>query len=197
MDKDALQDTDISAAKAEMPVKARSPEVELLERIEGEPAYKNILYEILVFSREPRTTEEIEGMLNELTRGRTILQTPRTLISWLVGWQALLPVIEDNKPQKWLTSPAGEYAAGALAPTDRLSALLNSPDSPRLLILLKNLVEPKTRQELEDLLGNDKLFDEIGVYPSHFISLLEDAGGIEWNGKWRLTNIGREFLKTL
>jgi hypothetical protein len=199
VEKDIVQEPSGDAAleAAGIAESTEPPGIALLKRIKGEPAYRDLMYEILAFSVTPKTIEEIETMFNGLTEGRTTLQSARTLISWLVEWEALLLIVEEDKPQKWQASETGEFVVKALAPADRLTAIMNNGDKANLLKLLTNLSEPKTRQELEDILGGDKLFGEIGVYPSYFIGLLEEAGGIEWNGKWRLTKTGKEFVNTL
>jgi hypothetical protein len=187
----------VTVEPVESVVAVEPPGVVLLKQIKSEAAYRDLMYEILAFSVTPKTGGEIEEMADNLTEGRTTLQSPLTLVSWLAEWGALIPIVEEGKSQKWQVSETGAYVVNSLASADRLTALMNSEDNANLLKLLTNLTEPKSRQELEDILGGDKLFDEIGVYPSYFIGLLEEAGGIEWNGKWRMTKTGMEFLGKL
>lgn len=35
---------------------------------------------------------------------------------------------------------------------------------------------------------------QTAVYPQYFIDALESAGGIEWDGTWRVTDAGRDFM---
>ena len=103
------------------------------------------------------------------------------------------------------TTTAGKRFLEADKPSSRLEALLESkPEHARSLmevLMFCDCSDGKTRDEIADMLyadGDALMIDpntgRPSVYPAYFTGELEDAGALTWNGTWKLTREGEEFL---
>ena len=177
------------------------PSAWIQKKVFAEPAYSSTLYKILSFCETPRSLDEIEREIRSFPEMKTAIQSPRTCLSWLVqvnGIELLDPNNVDEKSAMWHTTPAGMRVVQHCSPGNRISNLLATEAAYAKVYvqLLQACTEPKTRSEIESLLGNNPALESPKVYPIYFIDAMERAGGIEWNARWQTTKAGKNFLNS-
>jgi len=168
----------------------------VLQRITSEPAYRAALYKILDFCRTERSTAAIKEEVHSYPEMRLALQSPQVLLSWLVQAGGI-ELIEDEKgSQVFVTTQAGRNVVRLESPIRRIGHLLAQDLDYRDIYLqvLQSCLAPKTKGEIEAMLDGNPVLENPKVYPSFVIGKLEEAGGLEWDGKWRTTQRGKEFL---
>lgn len=173
--------------------------VSLLQRMADEPSSKDILYGILTFCEKERTTEEIVEEINRYTQNRVLLQRPQTLITWLIEEGGLESVVNTEELKVWRTTSAGIHAVRFARSPDWFENLSQSdPEYIDIyLMVMESCIEDKTKDEIEAILECNLMLEEIEILPSFFIATLEEAGGLEWNGKWKTTSSGKKTLEVI
>ncbi|RDB61394.1 hypothetical protein C1878_11810 [Gordonibacter sp. 28C] len=104
-------------------------------------------------------------------------------------------------------TPEALRIAAALQPEHRLAALLDEPEHQRgALVAILEAARARgglARTDIDELLEDSPALERderTGIprfYPSYFTGLLEHAGGLVWNGAWRATEPGLDFLDSL
>lgn len=99
---------------------------------------------------------------------------------------------------------AGRALLDAYAPETTLSALIaDKPHYRDVYVAILNrcaVVGGCSRTDLEQAIGvlphlqPDPATQRTRVYPQYFIDALESAGGIVWDGAWRITSTGKALI---
>lgn len=117
-------------------------------------------------------------------------------------------VPDDARIQYFVqTTENGARLAEELAPASQIARLFaEHPDRAeglRTVLEFCDAPEGRSRDEIEaclfarpDILGSNPKTGGPNVYPAYFTTALEDAGAMQWNGTWKLTEEGRNFLST-
>lgn len=173
-----------------------SAAAEVLQRVSSEPALRVVLYKILAFCEAARPFAEIEREILSFPEMKAALQSPQTLLSWLAQAGGIEPVAAEEEVPAWRTTPAGRTVVRSECPGNRLARLLAQNPVYRnvSLEILRSCVAPKTRDEIEAMLQGNPVLENPKVYASFFIEALEQAGGLEWDEKWRTTQAGKEVV---
>jgi len=170
----------------------------ILKRIDAEPAYRLILPRLLAFCLEPKSVQQIHEELMYFPEMRNAAHTPIMLLKWMIEAGAITrrSMEEGTETALWLTTEAGLDAIAANDPGERLRRLLE--DEPAYVDIYKKILEfcsvERSMPEIEYLLIAHPGLQSPRVYPSYMVDRLEFAGAIEWAGKWRVTETGKEIL---
>jgi hypothetical protein len=169
----------------------------ILQRISAEPADKISLCKILVFCESARSYSEIWNEAQSYPEMKASLQTPQTLLKWLVEAGGIDQVAVEGPEPKWQTTLAGRNVVQIENPANQLEQLLAKDPIYREVFLqvLQSCWVPRSRSEIESMLSSNALLESPKIYPSYFIETLEQAGGLAWDGNWRTTQAGREIVK--
>jgi hypothetical protein len=169
----------------------------IVERVYSEPAYTSSLYSMLEFCREPQTLASIENEISSMPSMKNSLHRPEILFSWLLRIHALEEVPLASHDSRWCTTPYGWEALRICSPEERLSSLAATSESKLDVYrqLLEACLTPRSRMEVETLLRGNPLLEESLLSPSYFVGNLEDAGGLYWDGAWKTTPAGENFLR--
>lgn len=170
-----------------------SPEDRLFAEIAAEPGSREILYKILDYCRFGRPQEEVKSRIAEWIGTKAVFHSAPLLISRLIECGGL-ETFDGNGYSELRATEAGKAVAEAAAPSNQLERLFNyMPEYADIFItILFECAKPKTMQELERILSDNKLMKKENIYTCHFVVELEDAGGLEWNGNWVSTKYGIE-----
>lgn len=169
----------------------------ILQRISVEPADKIALCKVLVFCESARSYSEIWNEVQSYPEMKVSLQTPQTLLKWLVEAGGIEQMAVEGSEPKWQTTLAGRNVVRIENPANRLDQLLTKDPVYRDVFaqVLQSCLVPRTRSEIESMLSRNALLESPKIYPSYFIETLEQAGGLAWDGNWRTTQAGREIVK--
>ena len=115
--------------------------------------------------------------------------------------------IADSSPENVLQEPvSAQGAAPEKTETDAAGAAKNPAERLRRVLeeepeyadvyrmVLTFCFEERSMPEIEYLLRAHPALANPIVYPSYLVDRLEFAGALEWIGKWRTTEAGREPL---
>lgn len=113
------------------------------------------------------------------------------------------PVDSDSSDSEdaslWQTSAPGLAVVEAMAPSALFQALLRGPDASYADIFAMVLEfcreVPRSKNEIEDLIGDLPELQNPRRYASYFINRLGEVGAIEWNSGWSTTATGRISLE--
>lgn len=172
-----------------------SAAAKVFRRITTEPAHRAVLYKILDFCRTERSTAEIDEQVLSYPEMRLAVYSPQVLLSWLVQAGGI-EVMEDEKgAQAFVTTQAGKNVVRLENPVSLLERLIAQDPAYHDIYLqvLQTCLTPKSKADIETLLDGNPILENPKVYPSYVIGKLEESGGLEWDGKWRTTQPGREF----
>ena len=169
----------------------------ILKRITAEPAYRLILPRLLAFCSEPKSVQEIHEELMYFPEMRTAAHNPKMLLKWMIEAGAIARYSKEGaETALWFTTEAGLDAIAANNPAERLRRLLE--DEPAYVDIYKKILDfcsmERSMPEIEYLLIAHPGLQNPKVYPSYLVDRLEFAGAIEWTGKWRVTETGKEIL---
>jgi len=99
----------------------------------------------------------------------------------------------------WRTTPAGLGAVASLAPSKLLRSLLEGSEERYVHIYLAVLAfcdeAPRSKSDIEDLIGDHPDLQNPRRYASYFVNRLGEVGAIEWNGMWSTTESGRTAIQ--
>jgi len=167
------------------------------QRISSEPALKIVLYKILSFCESAHTYPEIWHEISSYPEMKNALQTPPVLLKWLVEAGGIGLISTEEREPTWETTPAGRKVIQDENAGSRLERLLTEDPVYRDIFIqaLQSCVVPMSRIAIESTLKGNALLESSKLYPGYFIEALERAGGLEWNGQWRTTKAGQEFLE--
>jgi len=170
----------------------------LTERIEAEQDLHSIMYGMLKFCTSGRTTSELIGQIGKLSNGVCVLQEPGTIISWLKNAGGLKSETSETGEDIWFSTEEGIQVAEQQDSPALLSALFtNDSEFKDLYIrILEMCITPSAKDTIESVIEPVIGNEHTEIFPAYFIGALEDAGGLEWNGKWKTTDKGAEFLKS-
>ncbi len=174
----------------------------IVRRISAEPGHKAVLYRMLKYCASARTGPEVEHYLRSFPGRRGTWQSALVLLGWLAEAGGIEPIGIDEQEKKgeqerlWRTTPAGLNALGSASDRDRLVRLLarEALYHDIYLQVLEFCAVPRSRTEIDELLKGNPVLEQPKVYPSFLIEALEEAGGLEWDGQWKTTQDGKDFL---
>lgn len=167
---------------------------------------RHALYRILEFCETPRTSAEVDEAA-ALLIPRGSVYTSAVLREWLEragGLERTIQTASDEEAPSedseitgdalWCTTPAGLGAVVSLAPSKLLRSLLEGSDARYVHIYSAVLAfceeAPRSKNEIEDLIGDHPDLQNPRRYASYFVNRLGEVGAIEWNGKWSTTESG-------
>lgn len=166
--------------------------------------------ECLIACREERPYREVEAELEGSKAVASCTQGPHTLIGLLVERGAIEKSVVDedgeiqgDQPVDYTlrTTDEGAEAARRLDPIVQLKELVNGqPDELADLYrrVLETCVKGAKLEEVKRDIGSSiDLPNGKAVYAEYFVSKLETAGGLMWDGEWRTTEEGFHFAKRL
>jgi len=184
MGTDRAQDLEGAAAK-------------ILQRISAEPADRAVLYKILEYCVTARSWADLERTILSFPEMKWAWQSLQTLLSWLMDAGGIEQIFAENGEPMWRTAPAGRDAVSMESCSKRLARLLDREAAYEDIYLqvLQACVSPKSRTEIESMLKGNPALENHEVYASYFIAVLEEAGGLEWDGKWKTTQAGKDFMR--
>ena len=169
----------------------------LIERINAEPGLGSLMYSIIVFCMDAKTTGEVLNFIEDESEGTYLMKEPLVVLTWLIDAGGLSTIESQNEERMWVSTPVGVEASLFHLSDNRLAKLLDeTPDFKEIFLhVLDMCQQPKTRDEIEDVV--DKMLDEseADVFPNYFVGALEDAGGLAWKGMWVITKEGKDLLK--
>ena len=186
--------------------------------------HREILSQTLGFCRERRALTDVEDEIATYPEFQCATQDQYHLISFLVDAGGLDQleldvngevVCEERKAgltedeiddlvvsYTFVTTAAGLVVfEEQLGPETRVGdALAGTPEhADTYLTIMAFCRESRTYQEIEDLLADSGLSllgaEGDAVHPSCFVSALETAGALVWNGGWLLSDDGRALLE--
>ena len=193
----------------------------------GAPLHREIYLRLLNFCKERRLLSEAEAVVGRAPGFSTLAQSPYRLIRDLVDeggldWIDLDADGLDVTPERTAglsadqiddlvadfaleTTAAGADAAEAMSPERRLDALLQkTPEREQAFTdVLAFCEEPRTFGAVQEflekagVLGPLRAANGRPLQASFFVDMLERAGGLEWDGAWRVTEAGRALLDRL
>lgn len=166
---------------------------ELFTKIAAEPASREIMYKTLTYCLTPRLLEDVKTQIRKWTGAKAMFHSPQAVINCLLETGGL-ETSETENSIELKTTPAGKTVADAAAPHSRLTGLFrSSPEYAEIFIsIIRACAQPKTIQEIENMLADNELMRHENIFASYFLGELEDAGGIEWDVKWVSTEPGIE-----
>ncbi len=109
--------------------------------------------------------------------------------------------LEAEVSDRIAITDAGRQLSSSIDPTNTLRALFD--ERPHYKETFKRVLsvclpqEGASREALEQAIescGSIISPDGARVYPQFFMDALESAGGIAWDGAWRTTDAGRQFV---
>lgn len=164
--------------------------------------------ECLVACEVERPYREIEAELEMSKVFSSCTQSPHTLIGLLVEHGAIEKTIVEEEgfakkdqpvDYKLRTTEEGLRAAGILDPAVQLERLVNGQVEEVADLYRKVLKACDGGASLGDVkreVGASVVLPEgKTVYAEYFVSKLETAGGLMWDGKWRTTKVGSLFVR--
>jgi hypothetical protein len=192
-----------------------------------QPLNREVLYKILKHCKQRQLLHDLEEHIATYPEFSQITQPQYHLIIWLVDQGGLTQFELDINGQEvteaqkiglsedqiddlveylaFETTEAGAIVVEELNPTHRLIDLLDIVPEwyDTYVEILGFLEERRSFAEVDTLLrGRDTLLvgraaNDRPIQPSVFIDKLEAAGGITWNDGWKVSEEGRELLKTI
>lgn len=167
------------------------------QRIAAEPDFKTVLYKILAYCDVPRTAQEAERTIGAFPEVKKSWQSPQILLSWLIQAGGIEESMVKKGKTVWQTTPAGRIALNSASLADQLEQLIKGESTYQgiYLNILQFCLSPRSRAEIEARIRENPILEEPKVYASFFIDGLEEAGGLEWDGKWMTTQAGKRLLK--
>jgi hypothetical protein len=170
--------------------------VHLLDHASG---YRLVLLQMLSFCASPRTAVELDAATIEYLAGRLTVLAPTSLRHWLVeagGLDVQKSGDADDAVDLWSLSPGGKIALDDCSPSREIAQLLDeaSPEHRRTYFdILGFCTTPRSREEIEQHLEGDPSICPPRIYPTMFVSALEDRGAIRWAGGWTTTALGKQI----
>lgn len=193
----------------------------------GAPLHREIYVRLLGFCKERRLLADAEDAVRSWPQSTQIAQSPYRLIRDLVeegglDWIALdsdgaelapdrikglsVDEVEDLTAAYAVeTTAAGADAAEEWSPAWRLGRLMES--SPERIEAFAEVLAlcklPQSLTSVEELLERLGFLDTLRAVNgqplkvSYFVDVLERAGGLEWDGAWRITEAGSTLLQSL
>lgn len=164
----------------------------LFMRIVAEPESRDILYKILAYCEGGSIAISVENQIRVWIANRSILHTPKVLLILLVESGGLQKVNNDDGQIQLHTTSIGLDVVKKVNSSLRIEKLLSDEPKYRDIFfkILCECVEPKSLFEIEDAMSGNTLMEKDNILASYFVSELEDAGGLEWNIKWKTTPSG-------
>lgn len=186
---------------------------------------QEILYRTLLLCHEPQVFSDVEASIAampEYERGQ-VLQSPRTLIGFLISAQGIEVLRDDCNSARAgmqgggcgncsdndfiVTTAAGMCAADRFAPKRRFEALIR--DKPTRANMFQRIArfceQPRPFFEIENFYASlcrqghgaeDRLNVAVtGLTADYYITQLEKAGVVVWDGAWTLTPEGEKAVK--
>lgn len=169
---------------------------EVLQRIAAEPAYRIALYKILEYCETARPGSDIERTVPSFPEMKGAMHSPQVLLSWLEDAGGIEHLAEEAGEEMWQTTPAGRNVVRMDSFDNRLRRLFTQESDYQELYfqLLRACLSPKSRAEIESMFKGNPILQKFKVYPAFLIETLEEAGGLEWDNKWKTTSAGKDFL---
>ncbi|MCD8554415.1 hypothetical protein [Seleniivibrio sp.] len=164
----------------------------LARKIESEPGYKTVLYGILRFCGTPRRLSEVEQEIKALLSGRSCFHSPQVLMNILIENGGLTVTDEGEGNILLQTTEEGREIASASCPATLVDELFKRDSAYKdiYLSILISCSEPKTLDEIEDILVGNEVMASENILASYFISELEEAGVLRWDVKWKTAQDG-------
>lgn len=175
----------------------------IIDRINAEPAYRNLLYKIMDFFREEHSSSEFQLECLTWPEMKVVIQTPLILLSWLVNCNAVVEIKssiitkEEKTDFHWKTTATGIEVLNIQNPDNQLKNLIDNEDSiyqPVFKEVLKACLVPHSRTDIEKMLDGRSYLETPKVYASYFLEALEKAGGLEFDNKWKTTLAGEALV---
>lgn len=163
--------------------------------------------ECLVACKEERPYREVEAELEASKAMTSCTQTPHTLIGLLVEHGAIEKIVVEEEPHQGdqpvdymlRTTEQGAQAAERLDPAVQLGKLVERQPEEIACLYRKVLEACGEGAKLDDVkraIGASVMLPEGKmVYAEYFVSKLETAGGLMWDGAWRTTEAGFLFAR--
>jgi len=167
--------------------------------LEGQASLRIPIYRTLAYCLEPRSAQEVEAAIERFIGGQSIYESA-SILAWLQATGALELAGEmegDPVGNKWVVTTAGRSVLNNSIPMRRVKQVIEATPKYRdsYLRLLVFCLVPRTREEIERHFEGDPALEEPEVHPTAFIGELEQAGAIEWNTKWKTTDLVKDFLQ--
>ena len=192
---------------------------EVYALMENVGANRHILLEILGFCEKPRSSEEIDALVEPLLRYRRSVYTPIIFRDMLKKSGALEYIFEETEDDEaveamgnrdgellvvaerpdglWLSTPSALEYLKEHNPQTALAQLLDKELDlrPIFLRILEFCAEKdRTASELSALVDDDPLVQHPRRMSGYFVAKLEDLGVLVWEGAWKTSALGLSAL---
>lgn len=167
---------------------------------------KRVFVKVLRFCKQPRTTDQIHEFTQTAMRHITCAYGP-TEVRLMLHQAFCLERTEvpqtdgvEAPMTQWLTTEIGSERISEHDPFKSTRELLSRDLSwisgyRDTLAVIKN--GTGTFKEVEEVIKATDLYRVQNKHASMFLKRLEEAGAIEWQGRWTLTSCGEQTLETL
>lgn len=215
------------AAATQKPVAQEIPARERIEQLfEDMPPFKRWLINIMQVCREPQRAEDIERVVEGLRAKRhcvfnaasfrTMLEEAGALEKLTLDGQPygkvepkLEEVEEDGKtylrptqpPEAmWKTTPEGLEAVESNDPLDALTQIMHEQrDYTEVFTEILGMCEGDgaSINEIKMQVNTNPVLEYPKKTAQFFMDYLDRNGAIEWDGAWKITEVGRKLLQSL
>lgn len=190
------------------------------------PTLQKMLFDILALCKAPTPTEEAEANIEEMRRRHHCVYTPAVLLDLLERAGAVaktdpqgaplaeseqepLKVVVDGAeywrvapaPQvSWTATPAGAAHLAGYRPMELICGCYEA--EPQYAEVFDAALRICARdggasiKQVDDAVGDEPVLQKPRRFAMYFVDKLERAGAVEWDGAWKITAPGREFLAT-
>lgn len=192
------------------------PEDAIEALLRNNPGRKPVLLKIIEGCTDALPMGEVEKIVSQAQASNASVYSATTLCAMLERCGALTrsepereekvvveegveyrEVGEEQEPL-WTATDAGLTVVATHREGGALRELLAREaeyESIYMRLLAFCAEEPRTKPQIDKIIDDDPLVQRPRRYSNHFIELLENREAMEWvDGKWTLTELGREFL---
>lgn len=196
----------------------------IAKRLASETKLQDALYRLIAFCKQERTYDEVAGEIATYPEMRGSAFPPSTILGWLVNVEAVQVVrdgsvededgeadgpstevgegqldskqAEESVEEIFVSTAAGLEALRCYQSVDRFASL-NDQDGryrPVFAELLQFCKDGQSKQAIEAKLKDNPLTYNPRVFPGYFLDRLEQSGALRWDGGWKTTEAGAEWL---
>lgn len=222
-DRAYLPYTEDPSASLDAPHAAEAPAEERIARLyERMGSVRRILDAILAFCREPHTIDEVAAEVAPLRAAVfSVYETPslcelleragaleeiaapkaQPKVVEVDGVSYLQPAEQPEEPSRLRTTEAGAERLAHDGSLERFEAVLAEDGRHEHIyrILLDCCANEggASAKQMSDAVDADPELQEPRMYASYFFDRLSACGLIEWDGAWKITELGRAAIELL
>jgi predicted transcriptional regulator len=172
-------------------------ETKVLKLMASETTRRLALYKTLEFCLLPRMSDELDAKMSLFPEINNSVFSPAILRQWLEEAGGLQRTELEGGKTSWQTTNAGKMAIESMNLSSQLTKLIDEyPQYQEVYLgILHFCLTPRNKKELENTFDCHPSLANPRIYTTSPLSELEDVGAIEWNDKWKTTELGEELLE--